>query len=475
MTDENSSKDRSGSRTGTYESAVFELTPKDKYILEYNHADCSLREISKLLKLEHDIDLKPTAIHRRLKELRQDPDNNVKTRECTIPQKPREETRWYKIMKRLQEAIPEYVRLHGFKPSSRTMFYQMQDEGLVSKNKKDHTTFVEKTREARLGWVDSDGNLLWPELDMECFSDDDSRKTVGEYDDYSPSDPTDPGPIPDPNGCINLFISRVKSAIRYFEGKGEEGDAGRIGGRWYGQPEYVEVWEEKVDLLVGFEKILHDKGIKVRANKGFPSLIFLNKCCKELKEVTDDFEPEQIHILYAGDWDPSGETMVYYIQKRLRQLGIEGVDVKRIAVTPEQIDEYNLPLMSLESKKDKGEDPNLREFMRRYGDKATHLNAFFTKKHIKDFERILIDSVDEYWDESIYDEMVDEYEDAKPEEPESMDEDQLNDAKKTMCKKVSEEFYPGWGADGGYYEEDEDEDFDEDDTDDEEQPTDNDE
>lgn len=57
---------------------------------------------------------------------------------------------------------------------------------------------------------------------------------------------------------------------------------------------------------------------------------------QELKEVIDHmgFDPEHIHIKYSGDWDPSGEGMVYYIKKRLRQLGVEGVDVKRIAVTP---------------------------------------------------------------------------------------------------------------------------------------------
>ena len=139
-------------------------------------------------------------------------------------------------------------------------------------------------------------------------------------------------------------------------------------------------------------------------------------------------------------------------------MGIEDVDVERITVTPQQIDKYNLPLMPLDPEPGKKPDPNLHEFKRRYGDKATHLNAFFTKDHIKDFEKILVESVDKHWDKSIYDEMVDEYDGAEPEEPESLDEDELNDAKKMMCKMVSDEFYPGWGADGGYYEEDEDKD-----------------
>ena len=137
------------------------------------------------------------------------------------------------------------------------------------------------------------------------------------------------------------------------------------------------------------------------------------------------FDPEDIHIKYAGDWDPSGEGMVYYIKKRLRQLGIEGVNVERIAVLPEQITEYNLPLMPIEPENGKKPDPNLHEFKRRYGDKATHLNAFFTKEHIRAFKKILIESVDKHWDKSIYNDMIEEYEEAEPEEPEELDENNL--------------------------------------------------
>jgi hypothetical protein len=451
MTDGISNEKRPSAGTGTNygtrdDIGVFRLTPKDTYIRRYNHLKLSYSEISKRLKLEHGIELSKSSIARRIKELRQDPSNGIQTRKCTIPLKPREQTRWFKIIKRLQEAIPEYVRIHGFKPSSRTMFYQLQDEKLVKKQ--EHNSFVNKTVEARLGWVDADGKRLWPELDIDCFADDDSRKEVGEYDDSEPTDPTEPGLIPDPDDYIDSYIEDLNDAIQSFDGKGEEGEPGEIGGRWYNQPEYVEVWEEKVDLLPGFEKILSDKDVKIRANHGFASLIFLYKCCNELKALIEEkgFDPKHIHIKYCGDWDPSGEIMVYYIQKRLRQLGIFYADVRRITVTPEQIDEYNLPLMSLE-----GNDLNLREFKRRYGDKATHLNAFFTEAHIDDFANILRNAVDEHWDQSIYDEMVAEYDGAEPDEPESMDEDELNDAKELMCKKATEAFYHGWGADDGYY------------------------
>ena len=126
----------------------FELTPKDKYILELNHQRLSYRKISQRLKLDHGIELSKSTVSRRLKELRQDPANDVQIQECSIPQKRREECKWYKIIERVRQAIIEYTELNDFKPSSRTMFYQMQDEGLVTKN--EQSAFVKATVEARL-------------------------------------------------------------------------------------------------------------------------------------------------------------------------------------------------------------------------------------------------------------------------------------------------------------------------------------
>lgn len=158
------------------------------------------------------------------------------------------------------------------------------------------------------------------------------------------------------------------------------GGVGVPGGRWYDQPEYVEVWEEKNDLLPEFRSIFSDKYIKIRANKGYPSLIFLYKCTQELKELIDrtGIDPDNIHIKYCGDWDPSGENIDWYIKRRLKQLGIEGIDFQRVAVTPKQIEEYSLPLLSIDKKPDKkAPNPNMQEFVPRHGNKSTHLNAFF--------------------------------------------------------------------------------------------------
>jgi hypothetical protein len=444
-------------RPAGYTGPNFEYSEVDRLILRLNQQGQSAGKISISLRA-YGIELSKSGVHRHLTELRQDPENGVRVNHKHSNRKPKSELKWYSIMSRLRDETDAYTLRMGFKPSSRTMIYHFQDLGLITA--KDVNQFIAVTVKARLGWTDSNGELLYPKLDIDCFSDD-SRKTAGVYDDRRPRPPGPPGPIDDPDEYIEYEISRLKQAPCDYEGIGEEGTPSQIGGYWYGQPEYVEVWEEKNDLLAGFEKILASKHVKIRANKGYSSLEFLYECTEELKKLMDEkgLEPQHIHIKYCGDWDPSGVGIDYYIKKRLRQLGIPGVDFERVAVTPEQIHEYKLPLMSIEQTENKkGPNPNLKEFKRLYGNAATHLNAFFTEKHFADFSKILLESIDKHWTKSIYDQMVEEYENMEPEEPDSYSPEQLESIRSDMRRKITEAFKPGWEKEG---EEDEDENNDE--------------
>lgn len=99
------------------------------------------------------------------------------------------------------------------KPSFRTMQYQLIDEKLLSDRETDHKTFSDATVKARLGWVDSNGELLYPKLDTDCFADDDSMLVVDNYEDCSPTEPTDPGPIEDPEEYISRSIRWLKASV----------------------------------------------------------------------------------------------------------------------------------------------------------------------------------------------------------------------------------------------------------------------
>lgn len=97
----------------------------------------------------------------------------------------------------------------------------------------------------------------------------------------------------------------------------------------------------------GFSKILEEVSANLRGNKGYSSLSFLHQSTQDLKELMQrkGLDVSQIYILYCGDWDPSGENIDDYIQRRLKQLGLVGINFTRVAVTSEQIDGYDLPLL----------------------------------------------------------------------------------------------------------------------------------
>ena len=426
-------------RTAGTNGAPFEYSEVDRRILELNHQGLSQRAIANRLK-SYGIELTASSVRRHLTELRQDPDNNVQLNfKCTY-RKPQSEQRWYNVILKVKEMIPDYVKLHGFKPSSRTIFYDLQDLKLVESD--EEAAYTRATVQARLKYVNSDGELIYPVLDLDCFADDKSRITVDNYDDAEPTEVIEPSQIPDAEDYIQRAIDRLKSAPYEYDGVGEEGIDGRAGGYWYGQTEYVEVWNEKNDLVEGFEKILSSRHVKIRGNRGFSSLDFLNQCTIELKEFIEDtgIEPEHIHIGYFGDCDPSGVQIPYYIKKRLKQLGISGIDFDVIAVSPKQIKKYKLPLMSLKRKKGKkADDPNLKEFKRLYGENATHLNAFFGRKHITDFKKIVLGFIDKHHDKAFYDKMVKAY-DVAADDPPRLSKQELRTVREEMYQKIQDAF-----------------------------------
>jgi len=153
---------------------------------------------------------------------------------------------------------------------------------------------------------------------------------------------------------MDAFIDRERSM--YGETKSEEKDlndeiehgkeqvdawmkAYRLN-RWSNQDNYIEVWIEKKALQGVFETpcLLMDVGLA--PCKGYPSITFLNDASKRFDDAQID--GKKIIILYFGDYDPSGEDIPRSIKANLSRMGLD-VEVKRIALHPEQISAMGLP------------------------------------------------------------------------------------------------------------------------------------
>jgi hypothetical protein len=99
--------------------------------------------------------------------------------------------------------------------------------------------------------------------------------------------------------------------------------------RWAGQGKRVELWVEKQALAGVLQPLAWRFHATLMVNKGYSSASAMHEAAERL---IDAGEPENV-ILYLGDHDPSGEDMVRDIGDRLREFGVPGLEIVKIALT----------------------------------------------------------------------------------------------------------------------------------------------
>ncbi|MES9949346.1 MAG: hypothetical protein ABW118_10335 [Candidatus Thiodiazotropha sp.] len=142
------------------------------------------------------------------------------------------------------------------------------------------------------------------------------------------------------------------------------------------QSVYVEVLVEKDALAAIMEEAVWPYCTRLVVTRGHPSATQVN----EIAERFDDaiMRGRDPIILYFGDLDPSGVAIPRYLQESLYQHHYIDVDVRRIALQPEQAKTFNLP-ESLDAAK--VSDPNYSAWVNRYGDQApTELDVLHPKE-----------------------------------------------------------------------------------------------
>jgi hypothetical protein len=109
--------------------------------------------------------------------------------------------------------------------------------------------------------------------------------------------------------------------------------------------DYVEIWCEKQALAGVIRDAAEEYDVPVLISKGMPSLTQLYGTACEIYRAGE--AGKQSYIYQFGDHDPSGVLIPQIIDRRLNEL-CEKFDcsrpiVKRIALTEEQIEYFNLP------------------------------------------------------------------------------------------------------------------------------------
>ena len=106
---------------------------------------------------------------------------------------------------------------------------------------------------------------------------------------------------------------------------------------WTLQPEYVEIWIEKMALVGVIEEITTLYDVPLVPCKGYPSETLLYEAAEDIK-----LQNKPTYLYYFGDFDPTGKDIPRHIEKTLRGFGVE-FTFEVVAVTEEQIKTYNLP------------------------------------------------------------------------------------------------------------------------------------
>lgn len=166
--------------------------------------------------------------------------------------------------------------------------------------------------------------------------------------------------------------------------------------KWERQPYYVECWIEK-DALVGvIEPICRELEIPYMACRGYMSISSIWEAGYER------FKPQlaagkECLLLYMGDHDPSGIDMTRDIQERMNKFAGHGVDVKRLALHYEQVQEFNPP-----PNPTKLTDSRAAGYLQEYGETCWELDALDPEY----ISNLVSDAVIEVRDEDLWDTAV---------------------------------------------------------------------
>ena len=132
------------------------------------------------------------------------------------------------------------------------------------------------------------------------------------------------------------------------------------------QPTYVEIWCEKDALASVLEPICNKHDVPMFICRGYPSITAKRDAAERLQEQ----EHRNPTVIYLGDHDPSGLDIPRELRESFDLFGCFFVEIRRIALTMTQIEEYNLP-----PNPTKLSDSRAKKYIAEYGRQSWELDA----------------------------------------------------------------------------------------------------
>jgi hypothetical protein len=136
--------------------------------------------------------------------------------------------------------------------------------------------------------------------------------------------------------------------------------------RWQGQKNYVEVWVEKEALATVFERPCRAYQVRLVVCRGYTSISALVEASRRFQDAGD----KRAHLLYFGDFDPSGQDIPRAVCEGLQRWGGVAPRFRLVALTAEQIAKHNLPPAPAKSS-----DTRTARFVAAHGEDTVELDA----------------------------------------------------------------------------------------------------
>lgn len=146
---------------------------------------------------------------------------------------------------------------------------------------------------------------------------------------------------------------------------------------WTDQPNYIEIWSEKDALRGVLEPVTSRWGVPLRIARGYSSVTVKLETAQTIEERIHS--GKECHIIYVGDWDPSGINMLEELQEYLNSMLLrnlapgkvaDGLHISRLAVMHEDVLSGRYPPAL-----PKWTDKRTRGFVERWGDAAVCIEA----------------------------------------------------------------------------------------------------
>ncbi|OGD45355.1 hypothetical protein A3K69_02310 [Candidatus Bathyarchaeota archaeon RBG_16_57_9] len=136
---------------------------------------------------------------------------------------------------------------------------------------------------------------------------------------------------------------------------------------WDDQPSNLLISLEKDALSRLVSRIANKYSVRTFPTRGYPSFSYVQEMSRY---ITAKQGGKKTVVLYFGDFDPSGVDIERDLTERLEKYGATDFEVRRVALTLDQIKQNSLPPMPV-----KRSDARADGFLAEHGDRAVELDA----------------------------------------------------------------------------------------------------